>query len=81
MAYKITPIEQRAIEAFEDRAAQRQCAAETLQKLHDAETGGLVKEELQRGIERMLNQQAEFLQHAEDLRKQAAGKVQECPAW
>lgn len=71
-----TPVEQRAVEAFEDRAAQRQRAAEKLQKLCDAESSGLVKEELQRGIARMLIQQIELMQDAQSLRRKIAGLAQ-----
>lgn len=67
---------QRAILAMEDRAAQRLKAAERLQELIDKERSGLVKEELQRGVARMLDQQLEYLQAAQKMRKQFSGFAQ-----
>ena len=64
---------EQAIKAMEERAQSRLEAAEQLQALAKRSKNGLVKEELLRGISRMLDQQLEFLLCAEKLKKRVLG--------
>lgn len=59
------------IKAFEDRAAARSVAAQELQRLADRATLGLVKDELMRGVARVLAEETEFRTMAEELRKRS----------
>lgn len=62
----------RLVASFEDRAAQRLAAAKRLEELAQAETLGLVKEQLQKAVSNMLIQQLEFLLQADKVRKGGA---------